>query len=206
MPPRPAVLHTGRLLIELRDHTADRQCSRGEGRHKLCYSRVHEALGSALSRRLWPSFPEVRLREHADDLRARDYLLLVELSLGTRAPGAHGAGWSALGRARWRLVRGGMPIAEATLESESPATFPYGASLAVGASEVVDAIALEVATSLGAIPETDPGREPVLPAVRVRLDQPSSKPVAEPATNRSPLPSASNQSSEDASFFSMASR
>ncbi|MGH8310677.1 MAG: hypothetical protein ACRETX_12900, partial [Steroidobacteraceae bacterium] len=147
----------------------------------------------------------VRLREHGDDLRPRDYLLLVELSLSTRAPGDHGAGWSALGRARWQLVRAGMPIAGEALESESPAIFPYGASLGVGASEVVDAIALEVATSLGAIPETDPAREPPLPAVKVRADQPS-RARSQPAPNRAALPSAGNQSSADASFFSMASR
>jgi len=202
--PRPAVLHTGRLLIDLRAHTADRQCMLSDGRRELCYARIHQALGSALRRRLWPSFPEVRLKEKSDDLRPSDYLLLVELSLGTRAPGPDGPGWSAHGRARWRLVRAGMPIAGAALESESPAVFPYGASLGVGASEVVDAIALELANGLGAIPETAPGREPPLPAVKSAVDEPErpSSPAAKPTAPSS----AQNQSSDDASFFSMASR
>jgi hypothetical protein len=99
-----------------------------------------------------------------------------------------------------------MPIAGAALESESAPVFPYGASLGIGASEVVDAIALELATNLGAIPESDPGQEPALPAVKIGPDEPSPTRSKTAAPGNAARPSAKAQSSADASFFSIASR
>jgi len=165
--PRPAVLHTGRLWIDVRAATPDSQCVKGDGKRRLCFTDVRRAIGEALEQRLWPSFPEVRVRTKSDSLSPGDYVLLVDLSLDVMKPGPESAGWAARGRLEWRLVRDGFPIAAATLESRSPALFPYGSSLGLGASELVDALSLETAMSLGSMPESRPLPERALPAVTI---------------------------------------
>src|SRR5688572_19918181 len=44
-PVERAVLHASRLWIELRHHTADKQCRHPRGERGLCFVEVHQALG-----------------------------------------------------------------------------------------------------------------------------------------------------------------
>jgi hypothetical protein len=152
-PVRPEVLHTGRLWLSFEGHTPDTQCVRPGEARALCFEHVREALARALERGLWPSFPEVSVKEHGDELAPGDYLLWVQLGLEAQAPQDAGPGWSAVVRGRWRLIRDGFPVAGETVFSRSRADFPYGHSLGVGAGEVLDAVSVRIASVLGGLPE-----------------------------------------------------
>jgi hypothetical protein len=167
-PVEGAVLHASRLWIELRHHTADKQCRQPRGERGLCFVEVHRALGDTLRQSLWSSFPGVALKGHGDGLRPGDYLLLVDVKLEPVPPGTTGPGWSASARGGWRLVRDGFPVAGARIESSSRATYPYGSSLAVAARDVLDAVAVHVAEKVAVIPETRPLMRPALPQVTTK--------------------------------------
>jgi hypothetical protein len=180
---KPEVLHTGRLFIDLRGYTADRQCGGPAGYRTLCYERVQEAIARTLSAVLWPSFPSVVERGHADDLAPGDYVLLISANLDTLPPDAHSAGWSTGIRGQYRLVRDGMPVAEAAFESRSRAEFPYGRALGAAAGEVIGAVAEHLGGVLSALPEERAVMPRVLPSVLVKpiappAEQPHSLPVA----------------------------
>jgi hypothetical protein len=205
-PEKRDVLHTGRLFIELEGYTADRQCDKPAGLRALCYERVQAALAGSLRDVLWPSFPQVGVRGHADELRPGDYLLLISLAIETVPPGAHGAGWSAGVRGQYRLVRDGMPVTEAEFESRSRAEFAYGRPLGVAAGEVIGGLAAHLGQVLAELPEPHQIVVQPLPAVvakpiqvdmpdatrRAAPDSPSSRPArpsAQPAAQ--PVPVAS---------------
>lgn len=167
-PPPPAVSmvqHTGRLWIELDQHTAPRQCVVAPAQRKLCFDEVDAALGAALERTLWPSFPRVAVKRRSDDVEPGDYVLLVRVALAALPADADGPGWSARGSGSWQLVRDGLPVAGERLSSRSRAEFAYGRALAQAASEVIDGIAVHIAATVGRLPEVHPESEPQLPKV-----------------------------------------
>jgi len=159
------IRHTGDLFVELRSHTADRQCTTAPGQRKLCFDHVKVALGQSLEQVLWPSFRHVRVKTRSDNLEPGDYLLLVDLALAPAAGDDRGPGWSALAGGKWELVRDGIPLAGESIASRSRADFYYGRALGEAGTEVVSAIALHVASVVGQLPELRPEREPMLPAV-----------------------------------------
>jgi hypothetical protein len=159
--------HSGRLWIELDGYTEGSQCvSRGE--RPVCFLGVDDQLARSLERVLWPAFPDVRVKRKGDDLSPGDYILLVSLDLDALPPGERGPGWSASASGSWRLIRDGIPLATEKVASRSRSDFPYGHTLAVGASEVVDAIAVHVAVTVGGLPETRPDPAVPLPQVVAR--------------------------------------
>jgi hypothetical protein len=164
-PPTEMVRHSGALWIELEGHTADQHCARAE-RRALCFQDVHAALERALTRVLWPSFRHVRVKRKGDDLSPGDYLLLVTLKLRSEGPTPEEPGWSATAQGSWQLVRDGLPVAGESVHSRSRAGFPYGSQLAGGAGEVLDAIAVHIANTVGTLPELSPERGVPLPDVR----------------------------------------
>ncbi|MCA9594064.1 MAG: hypothetical protein KC776_12160 [Myxococcales bacterium] len=169
-PPVEMERHSGRLWIELAGYTEGSQCvDRGE--RPLCFLGVDDQLAYSLERVLWPAFPEVRVKQKGDDLAPGDYILLVDLKLDALPPDDAGPGWSASAQGSWRLIRDGLPLATEKVASRSRATFPYGHTLAVGASEVVDAVAVHVAMTVGMLPETRP--EPAVPLPPVETRDPS---------------------------------
>ncbi len=165
-PPEPMQRHTGRLFVELGEHTDKRQCVAGPAR-PLCFLEVREAVGEAIVAGLWPSFPEVRVKQKGDDLLPGDYLLLLSVDLGALPPDEAGPGWSATATASWQLVRDGIPLAGESLASRSRSSFAFGAELGVGAGEVVDAVVTHVATTVGSLPELRPLVGAPLPPVHV---------------------------------------
>ncbi len=164
-PVEAAVLHSGRLWIELRDHTDNRQCVRASGQRPVCFENVAESLAASLQAVLWPSFPEVREKRRGDNLEPGDYLLLVDLDLAPLPSDGSGPGWSAGARGRWQLVRDGMPVTGESLSSRSRAEFPYGRPLGTGAGEVIDAVAAHIGSVVAKLPELRPVPTPAMPAV-----------------------------------------
>lgn len=140
-PVQAAVLHSGRLWIELRDHTDDRQCVRARDQRPVCFENVADSLTASLRAVLWPSFPAVREKTREDNLEPGDYLLLVDLSMAPLPSDGSGPGWSAGARGRWQLVRDGLPVTGESLSARSRADFAYGRPLGLGAGEVIDAVA-----------------------------------------------------------------
>lgn len=166
-PPRgPKVLHQGRLIVDL-DRGAETQCVSYEKYSPVCYSNLKQALAKALLDGTWAAFPNVQ-RGTARDLRPGDYLLQVEIALDALPPDASGPGWSAGAKTRFRVLRDGKIISEATLASRSRADFAYGAPLGAGASEVIEATALHIAERLSQIPESLPRAKKTLPKVASR--------------------------------------
>lgn len=168
LPPPPETMqrHSGRLLVELSEHTDDRQCVTGE-RRPVCFLAVREAVGTAVTSGLWPAFPEVRVKQKGDDVRPGDYLLLLKVELGALPPDRSGPGWSATATASWQLVRDGIPLAGESVASRSRADFAFGSELGVAAGEVVDAVAVHVASTVGSLPELRPTPGAPLPPVHV---------------------------------------
>jgi hypothetical protein len=165
--PRAVVQHSGRLWVELRGHTADRQCARPEGQRTVCFDAVHDAIGRAIAETAWPSFPAIAIKAHGDDLAPGDYLLLVSVELEPIAPDARGPGWSAAARASWKLVRDGLPVTSGEARSRSRAQFAYGRALGVAAGEVIGAVGAHIAGVLGELPESRPMQAVPLPPVTV---------------------------------------
>ncbi len=166
-PPGPRVLHTSRLLVHVTDKTEPTQCVVAKDYRPVCFYNVRAAVEQGLLRSLWPSFPEVRI---AKPSRAtpKDYVLQVELTLDALAPDGTGPGWSAGVRGRYRLTRKGQVLTEGTLASRSRADLAYGAPLGNGATDVIDAAVVHVATELSQVEEKTPYQPAPLPAVASR--------------------------------------
>ena len=164
-PPRgEMVKHTGRLLIETFP-TPDHQCVAHPGQLRLCFSGVRTAIGRSLERTLWPSFPDVHVKQKSDDVEAGDFLLLVDLRVDALEADATGPGWSAAVHGHWQLVRDGIPMARENVSSRSRAAYPYGHLLGAAAGEVLDAVTAHMASVVGELPETRPMRDVALPTV-----------------------------------------
>ncbi|MGC4090361.1 MAG: hypothetical protein QM756_21280 [Polyangiaceae bacterium] len=164
-PPEPMVRHSTPLWVNLVPGVSPTTCVEPASARKLCFAELDTALGTALERSLWPSFPRVVPLGRRDEPAPGDYVLTLELNLDALPPSSDGPGWAALGRGNWRLTRDGVALAGEDVESRSRAEFAYGRALGNGASEVVDAIALHIAMALGALPETRPDRPTPLPPV-----------------------------------------
>jgi len=160
--PDPITRHAGRLVIQLTaEGVPDSQCIAYEQYQTLCFTGVRTAIEDALADLLWPSFPEVKVRRHGDELEAGDYLVQVELKLDALPPDASRYGWSAAAKGRWRVVRDGLPLEGQSLSTRSRGDFAYGSGLGQGAGEVVDAVAAHIAGVVVRLPESAP-RQPVL--------------------------------------------
>ncbi len=199
LPPPSAtpVQHSGRLWVELGDATWQKQCRVPQGQRMLCFGGVRHAAFGALERSLWTSFPDVALRG-GEAVQAGDYVLQLDITIDAMAPDADGPGWSAVAVGGFRLIRDGKVLHEERLGSRSRAEFAYGASLGVGAGEVVDAFAAHVAQVLGAVPEDRPLQPAPLPAVVAEVLTPTAAPS--PPAGRvapEPAPAASEPASSE---------
>ena len=146
--------HPARIHVQLPEAaTADAQCVAYEGYQTLCFTGIRDALEAALSDLLWPSYREVRVRHHGDELERGDYLLQVELTLDALPPDATRYGWSAAAKGRWRIVRDGLPIKGEALSTRSRGDFAYGSGLGDAAGEVVEAVAAHIAQIVARLPE-----------------------------------------------------
>jgi len=160
--PDPITRHSGRLVIQLSaEGVPDSQCLAYEEYQTLCFVGVQSAIEDSLADLLWPSFPEVKLRRHGDELEPGDYLVQVELKLDALPPDASRYGWSAGAKGRWRVVRDGLPLEGESLSTRSRGDFAYGSGLGQAAGEVVDAVAAHIAGVVVRLPEPQP-RQPVL--------------------------------------------
>lgn len=147
------VKHSSRLWVELRDETPNTQCVQALRRQPVCFREVQAEMGAQLVRLLGASFPDVRVRQRGDALEPGDYLLRVQLQLNAVEPGQD-AGWGAVARGRWQLVRDGFSLTRERFSSHSEGRFTYGSALGVGAGEVIAAVASRIAERLGSFPET----------------------------------------------------
>ena len=183
LPPlSPGVLHASRLWIDVAERMPDNACVAPGNARLLCFEHFRSTLGSALTRSLWTSFPSIEIlggKPPSDG----DYVLHVDLDLEALPPDESRAGWSAGTRGTWRLERAGLVKSEALageqVASRSRGDFAYGAPLGIGASEVIDAVAVRIGMALGAVPESR-----VVPPV----------PLPEVATAPLPLPNAKSAS------------
>jgi len=149
----PSVLHSNRLWIEVAERMPENDCVAPGNARLLCFERLRTTVGTALTRSLWSSFPGVDLLG-SKSAPPGDYVLHVDLDLEALPPDASAPGWSAGARGQWRLERNGQTLAGEQVASRSRTEFAYGAPLGVGASEVIDAIAVRIGMTLGGIPET----------------------------------------------------
>jgi hypothetical protein len=164
LPPlSPPVLHSSRLWLELSDEVAENTCVSPGSARLLCFEHLRRELSYALSRSLWTSFPGVE--SGSGEHRASDYVLHVALNLEALPPDANGPGWSAGARGSWRLERNGQILAGEQVASRSRGDFAYGAPLGIGAGEVIDAVAVRIGLTLGALPESHQLAPVPLPAV-----------------------------------------
>jgi hypothetical protein len=179
LPPlSPPVLHSSRLWVEVADDVPENACVAPGSARLLCFERLRSELGKALGRSLWSSFPEVELA-NGGPYPASDYVLHVNLSLEALPPDPSGPGWSAGARGVWRVERDGKTLAGEQVASRSRADFAYGAPLGVGAGEVIDAVAVCIGMTLGALPETRSVPPVPLPAV-------ATAPLAVPSARSAP--------------------
>ncbi len=184
LPPlSPPVLHSSRIWVELSD-MGENACVSPEGARLLCFERQRSELSNALSRSLWTSFPGVELE--SGDHQAGDYVLHVALALEALPPDATGPGWSAGARGSWHLERDGRTLAGEQVASRSRGDFAYGSPLGIGAGEVIDAVAVRIGMTLGALPETHIAPPVPLPAVATsplpaKAPKPSAASSAKPA-------------------------
>jgi hypothetical protein len=179
------VLHASRIWVELSDNVAENACVAPGDARLLCFERLRSELGEALGRSLWTSFPSVEFG--GGERRTGDYVLQVALTLEALPPDASGPGWSAGARGSWRLERDGKTLAGERVASRSRGDFAYGAPLGVGAGEVIDAVAVRIGMTLGALPETHVVAPVPLPAVAVAplVVPPSQNPAAAVAAKNS---------------------
>jgi hypothetical protein len=155
LPPiAPAVLHANRLWIELSERMPENACVAPGNARLVCFDRLRSTIGNALTRSLWTSFPGVEMNRSRRATPPGDYRLLLDLDLQALPPDLSGPGWSAGARGSWRLERDGKTLAGEQVASRSRPDFAYGAPLAAGASEVIDAIAVRIGMALGRIPES----------------------------------------------------
>jgi hypothetical protein len=158
LPPlAPSVLHANRLWIDVAEHVPENACVAPGHARLLCFEHFRTTLGSALTRSLWSSFPNVAVLGGKPALDG-DYVLHVDLELEALAPDETRPGWSAGTRGTWRLERAGMmanqALAGEQVASRSRGDFAYGAPLGIGASEVSDAVAVRIGMALGGVPES----------------------------------------------------
>lgn len=195
-PPAGAmVAHSSRLWIEL-EGTPDRQCEQTPTERALCFADVQAALGSALRRTLWPSFPDVSVKRKGDNVAPGDYLLHLRVRVESSPPNGAGPGWSANVRGTWQLVRDGLPLAGETVASTSRNEFAYGRALGSAAGESFDAVSVHIAGVLGQLPELRPVAPRSLPKVAIER---RTGALGSPADRAC-------QSSDEAKRCSMASR
>lgn len=146
------VLHSTRLWLDLSDNVPENTCVAPGDSRLLCFESLRSELASALGRELWTSFPTIEFG--SGEHRPGDYVLHVSLGLEALPPDASGPGWSAGARGAWRVERDGHTLAGEQVASRSRSEFAYGAPLGVGAGEVIDAVAVRIGMTLGALPET----------------------------------------------------
>jgi len=185
-PPGEKIMHTERLLIHVTSESSDTQCVVYEKHHPICFYEIREAVERGLARSLWPSFPEVLIAD-IEDAAPDDYVLQVDLTLDALPPDDAGPGWSAGARSRFRLLKGDEVLSEETLSSRSRAQFAYGAPLAVGATEVIDATVIHVATQVSLVPEAKPDMARPLPMVASRSIEVPAKASPSKASTKSAL-------------------
>jgi hypothetical protein len=161
------IRHFAPVWLEIDPGVVPSQCVRPKGQRKLCFEDVHAALATALAQSLWTSFPDAPVLGPGDQPGPNDYRLVVELQMEAVPPSEGGPGWAARGAGSFRLVRAKEILSSAQLESRSRAEFAYGRPLGVGAGEVIEAIATQIATELARVPETRPDSPRPLPAVSV---------------------------------------
>lgn len=187
--PDPITRHQNRVVIQLSPEAVpDSQCVAYEAYQTLCFDGVRTAIEDSLEDLLWPSFPDVKVRRHGDELAPGDYLLQVELKLDALPPDRSRYGWSAAAKGRWRVVRDGLPLQGESLSTRSRGDFAYGSGLGEAAGEVVDAIAAHIAGVVVRLPESAPFEPVPLPPVVLKnsfTPEPPQAPKAEPAL---PLP------------------
>jgi len=155
LPPlAPTVLHANRLWLDVAERMPENACVAPGNARLLCFERLRSSLGLALTRSLWTSFPGVEIARSSKPTPAGDYMLHIDLNLEALPPDANGPGWSAGARGTWRLERDGKLLSGEQVASRSRADFAYGAPLGIGASEVIDAIAVRIGMTLGGVPES----------------------------------------------------
>ncbi|MEO8900724.1 MAG: hypothetical protein ABI488_03705 [Polyangiaceae bacterium] len=182
LPPlSPSVLHANRLWIEVAERMPENACVAPGNARLLCFENFRSTLGKALTRSLWSSFPGVELIGSKAP-RDGDYVLQVDLELEALPPDANNSGWSAGTRGSWRLERAGLvskeSLAGEQVASRSRGDFAYGAPLGIGASEVIDAVAVRIGMALGAVPESRAVQPVPLPEVATAPLPPPSTPAA----------------------------
>ncbi|HEY5373471.1 MAG TPA: hypothetical protein VIK01_07275 [Polyangiaceae bacterium] len=187
----PSVLHSNRLWIDVADRMPDNDCVAPGNARLLCFERLRSTVGTALTRSLWSSFPGVELLG-SKTAPAGDYVLHVDLGLEALPPDANAPGWSAGARGNWRLDRNGQTIAGEQVASRSRTEFAYGTPLGIGASEVIDAIAVRIGVTLGGIPETRIVEPMPLPEVAT-APLPARTQVIPHAPSTAPAPAAAAQ-------------
>jgi hypothetical protein len=194
LPPlAPSVLHANRLWIDVAERMPENACVAPGNARLLCFEHFRSTLGKALTRSLWSSFPGVGIAGSQAPLDG-DYVLHVDLDLEALPPDANGPGWSAGTRGSWRLERAGMAknesLAGEQVASRSRGDFAYGAALGIGASEVIDAVAVRIGMALGAVPESRTVEPVPLPEVATAPLPPPSASVttktAQPASLAKP--------------------
>jgi hypothetical protein len=181
----PSVLHANRLWIEVAERMPENDCVAPGNARLLCFERLRTTVGTALTRSLWSSFPGVDLLG-SKSAPSGDYVLHIDLDLEALPPDASSPGWSAGARGHWRLERNGQTLAGEQVASRSRTEFAYGAPLGIGASEVIDAIAVRIGMTLGGIPETRVVEPVPLPEV-------ATAPLAPSVPNAGPAPAAAAQ-------------
>lgn len=194
-PPGEKVIHTDRLVVEVTDVSEETQCVVYKSYHPVCFYNVRSSIESGLKRSLWPAFPEVSIGSKKD-AGPQDYFLQVEVTLDALPPDDEGPGWSAGARSRYRLFRGDELLSEQTLASRSRAHFPYGAPLGEGATEVVDATIIHMATMVSQVPESKPDAAMPLPQVAARDIKPRKNENSAPAHSSSESAVAKNPASD----------
>ena len=197
LPPLPAqaVRHSDRLWIDLPPEMAAARCVDYEGYQKLCFEGLREGLARSLRHLLWPSFPDVRVREHGDQLTQGDYLLQIEADIDALPPDPERPGWSAALQGRWRLVRDGMPLKSETVATRSRGDFAYGSSLGIAGGEVVDALSAHIASVLIQLPESERTAPVLLPPVAA---EDALRPEAAPPSRAAPASEAAPRPSDSA--------
>ena len=171
------VLHSSRIWVDLSENVSENACVAPGNARLLCFERQRSELQSALARSLWTSFPSVDFG--SGEREPGDYVLRVVMQLEALPPDASGPGWSAGARGTWRLERNGQTLAGEQVASRSRGDFAYGAPLGIGAGEVIDALAVRIAMTLDALPETRVVLPVPLPAVATApLPTPTPKTAA----------------------------
>lgn len=174
-------MHSSPLLVEVTSDTHDSQCIAYDGYRTLCFHGVRSALEKATVEGLWPAFPGVRAGR-STDANPGDYVLQVQAHLEALPPDEAGPGWSAGVQGRWRLLRDGRVLAEEALASRSRASFPYGAALGEGGSEVIDALGAYLGMAVARVDEERPIPPRPLPAVVTRSLGPATGTPESPST------------------------